>query len=395
MNETSNHPACQGSDHGYYDLNKGVHAFLENDPSDPMRFRTKYEHATHQLRKMLLQGRWEEVIPGYRMLCDELGVSRNHITAALEQLTEEGLLAPAEPGKARHITALATEKKTISPEDQKKVLLLGPCPWDELPYATISVLRKIREQSNLDDFSLTYTHLDMIGRKKLGSQVDRLINSHQASILLLVTPTANLVLHAKEIGIPFFCLGGEIPLKAGKVEGAFVESHEMIRMAMLYLISRGHRKILCPLQVGREIQKEELWKLFTKDPQISLTQETFHFSFPLQDMTHPEVLASFWEQRLSQNAPTAVIVQDFSGLLSLYQFCNQHHLSIPQDISVIALFDHPYVPWLSSELSRFIVPTQKMTRHILDWMDRITRDPLGYIVIPPEAIEGTTVADLR
>lgn len=361
-----------------------------------MQVKTKSEQVAERLREIVLQGRWDKVLPGYRILSRELGVGRIHIESALAQLSTEGLLAPAEPGKARKITASARRGNSVVKHGRDRVVLaLGPCPWDDLPHATLEVLRKAREHALSEHYPLSYGSINMIGRKRIGAHLDRLIHDHQATHLLLITPTEPMVMSARQTGLPFFCLGGEVPKEAGKCDGTFVLLEEMIRPAVIHLAMRGHTRILCPMQKGREMSRDMVWQLLSNETRFKMTEAAFADAFPIQDMTQPGALAAFWEKQHRQYHPTAVIVQDFHELLSLHQFCIGHGHSIPRDVSVIALFDHPSIQWLSPKLSRFVVPTRKMSRKIIKWIERTMNAPQGIALVPPEAIEGNTVADLR
>ena len=362
-----------------------------------MQVKTKSEQVAERLREILIQGRWDKVLPGYRVLSRELGVGRIHIEAALAQLTTEGLLAPAEQGKVRKITALA---RNGNPEVERirdrVVLVLGPCPWDDLPYATLTVLREAREHAISERYRMSYETIKMIGRKKLGAHLERLVHDHQATHLLLVTPTQRLVLCAHQTRLPYFCLGGEIPkVVEEKCDGTFVLLEEMIHPAVLHLAMRGHTRILCPMQRGRELGRTRVWELLLKETRFKMTQAAFADAFPIQDLTEPGTLAAFWDKQHCQYRPTAVILLDFHHLLSFHQFCIGHGLSIPRDISVIGVFDHPSLRWISPMLSRFVVPTRRMSRKIIQWVGRTVDVPQGIFLVPPEAVEGNTVADLR
>lgn len=365
--------------------------------AEPMHVKTKSEQVADRLRGIVLQGRWEKVLPGYRILGRELGVGRIHIEAALARLTSEGLLAPAEPGKARKITVLA---RNGNPEVERirdrVVLVVGPGTWDDLPAATLTVLREVREHAISERYRMSYETMNMIGRKRLGAHLARLIHDHRATRLLLVTPTQHLVLCGLQTGLPIFCLGGEIPKVAEeKCDGTFVLLEEMIYPAVVHLAMRGHTRILCPMQKGRELSRDRIGDCLSRETRFRMTKATFASTFPIQDLTEPGALAAFWEKQHRQYRPTAVIVQDFHHLLSFHQFCIGHGLAIPRDISVIGVFDHPSLPWITPKLSRFVVPTGRMSRKIIQWVERTVDVPQGLALVPPEAIEGDTVTDLR
>jgi DNA-binding LacI/PurR family transcriptional regulator len=180
-----------------------------------------------------------------------------------------------------------------------------------------------------------------------------------------------------------------------KCDGTFVLLEEMIHPAVIHLAMRGHTRILCPMQKGRELSRDKVWKLLLKETRFKMTQAAFADAFPVQDLTEAGTLGAFWEKQHRQYRPTAVIVQDFHHLLSFHQFCIGHGLSIPRDVSVIGVFDHPSLRWLAPNLSRFVVPTRRMSRKIIQWVERTEDAPQGLALVPPEAIEGSTVGDPR
>lgn len=366
-----------------------------NDVTNYMYFESKDEQVTRQLRDMLINARWSRILPGYRVLTKELGVGRSYIDKALARLTQEGLLEPAEKGKARKINPSAFSKKSSKPETKiKTILIIAPCNWDDLPHSTLEVLREIREHCNTNGYNLSYAVVSTIGRQKLDGYIDRLIRNYQVSHLLMVTPTESLVMCLSQKKMPFFCLGGEIPKAAGKCDVTLVLIEEMIKPAVRHLMMHGHSEILCPMQLGREMTRDILWEHFRNEDRIKMTRKLFDSTFPIQDISNSNILASFWEKNYTQLRPTAIILQNYNELLSFYDFCIKHRLSIPLDISVIALFDHPSLPWLSPHLTRFVVPTKKMIRHIIKWIARDEHDPQGTFKIQPLAINGETVADL-
>jgi len=64
------------------------------------------------LRDEILEGRWRREVSGTPALSEELGVDRKTVTAALNLLQKEGLLASQGPGKPRLVAKPANPKTT-------------------------------------------------------------------------------------------------------------------------------------------------------------------------------------------------------------------------------------------------------------------------------------------
>ena len=72
-------------------------------PRIPLEKLSLPELLAGKLKQLILEKKWTHELPGIRALSETFGVSTLVVKQALEQLEQEGLLDPAEKGKARHI----------------------------------------------------------------------------------------------------------------------------------------------------------------------------------------------------------------------------------------------------------------------------------------------------
>lgn len=356
------------------------------------------------LKKECLEGSLSGRLPGSRLIATRLGVSPPTVLQAFKLLESDGVIYSEGVKRGYTVADLSAQSSITKPEKRSHssqsnsddltsicVLVIGPSDWDELPFTVLEIVRKIRNHGERQGYSVVYESMNMVGRRKIDSNLDRLIHIHKATHLLLARPTENVVFSAAEKKLPYYCLGGDVPYSVLKCDVSLVLLEDMIHPAVVHLASHGHTRFLCPMQLGREPINEKMWDLLLKDERIHLSKADFESSFPLQDLTQPDCLLSFWVKEFSYKPPTAVIIEHFTELLSFYQFCNSKNLSIPEDVSVVALFDDPALAWLSPSLTRFVVPTKKMTRLVFNWISRNSLVSKGAKVISPQVVEGSTV----
>ena len=106
----------------------------------------KDQQVAQVLRSLIGSGEWGSHLPGYRTLEKRLNVHRETIEKALALLEDEGVVAPAMPGKRREIL-VDSDRPAVSGE--RRALMIGPRPIHECsPNQRTTLLEILRSAEN-------------------------------------------------------------------------------------------------------------------------------------------------------------------------------------------------------------------------------------------------------
>ncbi|BDS05611.1 hypothetical protein NT6N_06510 [Oceaniferula spumae] len=327
-------------------------------------------------------GVWIHHLPGRRPLADRYEVSVKTCVAALTLLEDRGVIAAAEPGKARAII-----RRAVSKSRKRHLNLL--------------VLQQIHsELSHEDAYQLSSTQaiwenagghvirrgVDFPYHKNPAKLIDKLIENHSADAIFLLSPTAPWGLEASR-RIPTFQIGGHV-YDTLKISFFGFRLRTEIPKVVRYLRDQGHRKIFIAAT-------DETLHPFTlsglksgyDDEVPNIRLEDYCQVCPSSD---PDGWAEFWKKNLFWLKPSAVVVHSETQLLSLYGHCSRNGLKIPDDLSVISMRHHPLLNWIYPKPTMMQFPADHVIREFKKWMDNNLHEQ-GNHFLPLTRLDGESV----
>jgi len=352
-----------------------------------MIWKTKHDQVLVTLRGLLQAGEWKHVLPGYRTLERVLNVSRPTVERVLADLTAEGLLAEAEPGKGRRILA---GPLPVTANAGNNLLILGALPVAELSWTVQHLLDGIFTGAREDGWQVSYDDFELPHPGNWSGDLERLVKDHHPDRVILISPTKEVANWFRTSGIPFFCCGGVVLSMINEIDGSGTSTKEMAEVAVRHLVRQGHSRILYPLAPMHRHLKTVIveaagsWGLGLKRIEIRRLM-------PVRRSLHPEGIQSDWRKWLSELKPTAVIVQHHRELLSLIGFCSMAGIGIPDELSVVSLAWEPVLKWMNPEVTAMEHPEDECAKRAIHWLRLPRGERLGWNWLEGRLLPGATV----
>lgn len=197
--------------------------------------------ATDVLRAELSHGTWTGTLPGERVLCERLGISRPTLRTALSALRNEGLLEIVH-GKPTRITGLPRRSQLSSTRD---VRLLSPVPLHEMPPFMVCWVDKLRERLSAAGHTMEL----MVQKKAFSGRPERTLSRLVASL-----PPATWILFLSHPAMQRWFAHQHVPcVLAGSVASGVslpsvdLDYRAICRHAAGFLKSKGRKRLVLVL----------------------------------------------------------------------------------------------------------------------------------------------------
>jgi hypothetical protein len=336
-------------------------------------------------------GTWLNELPGKRSLACRYGLNVKTGAAAISLLEQRGVIGPATAGKGRAILEVAQSRPSTSKKSGRRLLILFRSNTI-LSFDDHHLLQRKAELWARVQGDVAWAGVDFLRCKSPGPQLDALIRRHTPDALLLHLPGVGWCREALK-RLPFYQMGGVPEPDAAISLGACSISAE-IRRIVKYLCERGHRRILLPT----EGLNENMWQAYHNalsygreaKPEIG-RWEDYCPQFP---DNVPEVWDGYWKKAFTRLRPTAVIINEDTHLLSLYGFCSQHGIGIPDDVSVVSQNYVQHFEWMCPPPTMMRYPANAAIAHFTQWIEGGLK-PIGRKCFPLQMHAGGSIAAVR
>ncbi|BCX48193.1 hypothetical protein HAHE_21010 [Haloferula helveola] len=343
-----------------------------------------------RMEAAIRSGQWAGKLPGNRTLAERYGVNRKTCVAAMDVLEQRGLIAPAEVGRCRKVLPLEDGKPGTVTKRQR-LLILRPTA-SPMNLEDENLLRSFHEAWEAARGGVVWERVDYGRYRNPGPVLDRLIERHQAAALVLYVPLHQWGTAAVE-RLPSFQVGG-VHGTSPKFSMCSFAINEGIEAVARYLAGLGHRRILIPVDSISGGFREAFIIGLAKglgEPPESGTVEDLCPSFP---EPVPEVWRTYWEKSFRRVRPTAVVVTEDVHLLSLYGFCADRGIRIPDELSVISTNYESHFEWCQPKPTMLRFPNRKALSHFKEWLSGGLR-PIGKHFLKMDIVEGESVAKAK
>ena len=325
----------------------------------PFEPQSVFEQLTAHLRNAIISGEIVDTMPGIRRLANELSVSSNTVTAAIQQLEYEGFLINQGQGKCSRVMIPDHCKK---PAFRVTVLPYEPADM-QLDYA-VELQRRLREDG----------HKVQLARKslvELGMSVSRVAHmvkrTDTDAWVVFSSPQEILEWFVKQ-SIPTFALFGRfrrLPIAATGLNKA-----PAFRAAIRRLAELGHRRIVLLQPKHNRYPSHALLVRESLEEMELQGIKTGPYNLPDWEQT-PLGLRERLDALFSVSPPTAMILDRPNELLATQLYLAQKGIYAPRDISLIS-DDDPAFEWCFPQASCISWKSMPWVSRIAKWVANIS-----------------------
>jgi len=314
------------------------------------------------LRAEIARGAWPEFLPGERLLCEKLQISRNTLRAALVHLQREKLLS-AEHGVGYRV--LRSPDQPTGPDDpagSQDVALLTSEPLHRLRPNQTLWIDELRAMLGERGSRLHVFHGVAYFRANPGPALRQLVTQHPHRCWILVRSNAVTQRWFSRAGVPCI-VAGSTPAGLGL---AFrdVDYRAVCRHAAGVLFGLGHRRIALlashPSMAG-DLEGEEGWQQTARESRHPGT-EALVVSHDGTTADIGRVLRRLLGKKLP---PTALVVTNPYHYLAVTSQLAQMGRRVPGDISVISREDEVFLSYLVPAPARYVANPNAMSKALL------------------------------
>ena len=328
---------------------------------EPLRILTASEQAAAYLRGRLAAGVWSGLMPGGDKLAAELGIGRNTIETALQQLEDEGFLENQGRRRGRRIVQMEAEVR--------RGMRVAILPYEPIAMSGDNYLIEIQHQLNevgLTAFLAAKSFLEMgmdVGK------VEELVAGTKADAWVVQSGSGEVLEWFAAREEPAFALFGR--RRSVAIAGTGPDKQEAISLAVRSLVSLGHRRIVLMTRTERRLPEPGAFE------RAFLSELTSHgispgpYHLPHWEST-VEGFHNCLDSLFAVSLPTAVIIDETQFFPAAQQFFSKRGLRVPEDVSLICNDRAPDYFWCNPSVAHIRWETQPVVRRIVKWAANIS-----------------------
>lgn len=349
---------------------------------------TLAEQLADKLEFLVRAGEWKGRLPGTRALAKYFEVHRDTVEAAVELLEAKGVLAPAEPRRARRILVRFSAAHAGSASGKKRLLLIQSGMY-AIDSDDLDVLKGMERVWREKCGEVIWERVDYLAAKDPEKRLGVLVKRYAPDAILIQGPPSAWS-HCAGNFLPTYCCGGTlIEGEIGTLSG--YSTYDQLRSVLAKLVKMGHERILVPTVIPKGDFAKVIEQALRAELPGPPEQGTYKDLCPSCPEIRPEVWFEFCKRELNRVRPTAVVLTTTKYLLSLFSYCLQNRISIPHDLSVILLGYDEQLEWLNPRPVMMRYPNNKAIKHFEKWVDKGLK-PLGIKFFDLDILPGSSVA---
>jgi DNA-binding LacI/PurR family transcriptional regulator/DNA-binding transcriptional regulator YhcF (GntR family) len=348
----------------------------------PFRSLSTIEQLAVHLRGEIASGAWGDAMPGVAKLSRDLGVGTRTVVAALQILKREGLLeGDGERKKSRIVAAAITKPRGL------RIRILGYDAADEHDEHLIALRYRLGEKGHhvaVAPKTLSELKFDV---KRVARMVEKadgdawVVRSGSRPVLewFAARPVPAFAMFGRQTGIPMASV-------ANLKSPALAE-------ALRRLVDLGHRRIVLLTREERRKPVPGLMERRFLEKLERLGVAVGAYNLPDWE-DHKSSFHSCLERLFRHTPPTALIISEPILLFATQQFLTRQRLSVPDDVSMLALDDHPAFRWFAPEVSRIQTDARRWVARVVEWAENVAngREDRRETLVRSKFIEGETIA---
>lgn len=340
------------------------------------------------LRAEIARGAWEEWLPGERRLCETLQVSRNTLRAALEQLSEAGVIRPEHGLGSRIVQSRAARPARVRP---RTACLLSAQPIEHLRPTQVLWIDELRALLIEHDCKLHVMHGPQYFRARPAAALNRLVQQHPHGCWILMLAPEGTQRWFQDRGEP--CVIAGTPCTGINLPFVDLDHRALCRHAAGVLLALGHRRIAFITERTRRAGDVASQQGFVEGVRSSRHPGAEPIIAGHEGTK--ESVCTALERLIDQpRPPTAFLVVNPYFYLTITSRLAQAGWRVPQDISVLSRDEDLFLSFLVPPPARYTIPPHAFARRLLRPVIELVE--IGVATNPatsimPEFIRGTSI----
>lgn len=340
------------------------------------------------LRHGILNGEWQEWLPGERRLCAELRVGRNTLRAALKDLSKEGLIEIV-PGQGTRILGQVAK----APLRKETVIgLLSPGPLELLFPRQVLWIDDLRGLLAEKGCLLKILHGQQYFRPNPGTALTRLVEQETCDCWILVFSNKAAQRWFEQHGTP--CLIAGSCHEGINLPFVDLDYQALCRHAAISLLRLGHQRVVfltTPPEAAGDIFSEKGFlegiRSFSRKHHVE--GRIHHHGPSVQRISHTV-------RRLIRGSspPTAMLLSNSFLYLSVFSTLTQMGLRIPRDVSLICRESETFLSCLEPEPACYVQNAHQFAVKVSRIADKLLQHgsvETGSIKLMPQFVKGASI----
>lgn len=342
------------------------------------------------LREQIATGAWSGWLPGERVLCDHLQVSRYTLRAALRQLRAEGAIT-SEQGTGNRIvgqTAGPSETRRSAVEvglliaGELGVLLPTQIMW-------IDLLRGMLADRGC---RLHLFHGRQFAQRDPSRALRQLVTRHAHRCWILLLSSQPVQRWFQENHLSCVVAGSLHP--GISIPCCDIDHRAMCRHAAGVLLGRGHRMLALIVQKSQHAGDAESEAGFIE----AVRQAGADAAMGYHDATPAGIAAAVRRLMLRAPTPTAMLVVNAFHTLTVMSTLTRLGRRVPEDVSVISRDGEPFLSYMTPAPAHYTVDPKAFAKTLLGQVLEVLKDNAvtrRVSLIMPEFYRGQSILGSR
>jgi DNA-binding LacI/PurR family transcriptional regulator len=342
------------------------------------------ESVVDVLRAQIGDGRWIDFLPGERLLCHELQVSRPTLRLALKVLERDGCVS-AEHGRKRRINLKPNPraKGTVS----NVIALLAPVSLDALPPFVLFWIDEVRSHLAKVGHHLEFHVSSACAAQQPDRALDVLVQSNPAALWILLLSSHSVQRWFAEHQVPCLVTGSCAP--GAKIPSIDIDYRAACRHAAGMFHQRGHQ------QLALVIPSDGL--AGDADSEAGFVEGCSTGPQPLvlrHDGSRENLIRKLQGALRLNTPPTGFLVARAGHVLTVVSYLMQTGARLPDEFGVISRDDEPFLDFMSPTIARYKINRVTFARRLARTVLQMVRSGSGSthpIRLIPNLVTGGTL----
>ncbi|MEI7908087.1 MAG: substrate-binding domain-containing protein [Verrucomicrobiota bacterium] len=352
---------------------------------------TVADRTEHALREALLSGRWADRVPGVRVLGKELGVSPATASEAVRRLVADGWLKHDGTRKRMRVDIEQLRERVRQRPLERRLLFVTPEGLTTGDTAALIAVTELHQELFHEGWDVRHRILPYDPSPAEQRKWDGCLEQGQPDLMVVWGARPSACDWAVARGVRMVLFGGvqantQLPLIGVSVS-------RMLERAMDELLARGHRAVVLPMWCRADSFRQRMAEVMaTKLAKVGVALVPAD-NLPDSPLTSPGAMYDELVRLWQRMRPTALVVIDWREFVLVSCFLRDRGLSIPGDVSVVLLSDHPSMECFLPALTHFEHPLTRMAQTVADWARVYPPKPVAKN-FEPRWVEGDSVRSI-